>query len=141
MPLIHKSKLRVRYAETDQMGIAHHSATVLWLEVARLELLRDVGLRYRDLEREGVFTSVIDVKIRYRAPALYDEELTISCWLSEIKKLKLGFSYEIHDEAGKLLTLAYVCVGSLTKEGRPNPIPSMVHEKLGPYFNPQKHYF
>ncbi len=135
MALKHDSHLRVRYAETDQMGIAHHAAYILWLEVARTELLRDLGMRYRDLEREGVTTSVIDLRMRYRAPAYYDEKLTIRCWLSDIKRFKLEFAYEIFDESQKLLTQALVCLGSLTKEGKPKVLPKDLTDRLIPYLD------
>ena len=70
-----RSKIRVRYAETDQMGVAHHSAYVPWLEVARVDWLKAVGLDYAEIERGGIFFPVTELRLRYKQPARFDEEL------------------------------------------------------------------
>src|SRR5438105_4821851 len=75
---------RVRYAETDAMGIAHHSSYVVWMEMGRTEFMRAHGFTYRQLEEMGVLLPVLEIGVRYRLPAYYDDELRVSCWLEEI---------------------------------------------------------
>jgi acyl-CoA thioester hydrolase len=88
-------ELRVRFAETDQMRIAHHAAYVVWLEAARIEWLRSHGLRYRDLEEEGVSLAVSAIALEYRQPARFDDPLRIQVTLSEVRSRRLRFDYRI----------------------------------------------
>ena len=75
---MNETKLRVRYAETDQMGVVYHSNHLIWFEVGRVELMRQLGFSYRDMERDDDrFIAVVDVKCRYRAPVFYDEEVLV----------------------------------------------------------------
>ena len=100
-------QLRVRFAETDQMRIAHHAAYVVWLEAARVEWLRERGLRYRDLEDEGVSLAVAGLSVQYRAAARFDDELAIDVRLLEARSRRLRFGYRVEraDGAGRV-TLA-----------------------------------
>jgi acyl-CoA thioester hydrolase len=98
MPLstaIHETRLRVRYAETDASGIAHHAAYLPWLETGRVEWLRDRGLSYRDLEREGYSLPVVEMRLRYVAPARFDDALVVRTGLAELRSRELRFVYEI----------------------------------------------
>ena len=88
-------QLRVRFAETDQMRVAHHAAYVVWLEAARVEWLRARGLRYRDLEDEGVSLAVAGLSVQYRAAARFDDELTIDVRLVEARSRRLRFGYRV----------------------------------------------
>jgi acyl-CoA thioester hydrolase len=91
-----ETRLRVRYAETDQMGVVYHSNHLIWFEVGRVELMREMGFSYRDLERdEGRFIAVAEVKCRYRAPAYYDEEVIVRTRLRSVRDSVLIFSYEL----------------------------------------------
>lgn len=119
----HLTRIRVRYAETDQMGIVHHTRYVEWLETARVEFLRDAGFVYKELEERGVLTSVISLAVRYRAPARFDEVIEVRTRLVELKRLKLGFAYTIHREDGALLAEAETMLGSVSREGRPLALP------------------
>ena len=85
--------LRVRYAETDQMGVVHHAVYPVWFEAARTELSRAVGLPYTEWERRGVFLMVSEVHCRYRRPALYDEEVTVWVRVSEVSSRRVVFTY------------------------------------------------
>ncbi|CAN5516767.1 thioesterase family protein [soil metagenome] len=97
----------MRFAETDQMGIAHHSAYVIWIEAARVEWLRERGQRYRDLEDAGVSLAVSGLELRYRASARFDDELDIHTRLTEARSRRLRFAYRIvRLEDGALLALA-----------------------------------
>ena len=88
-------ELRVRFAETDQMGVAHHAAYVVWLEAARVEWLRDLGLSYRDLEAQGVSLAVTGLDVRYRSAARFDDRLRIEVVLDEARSRRLRFGYRI----------------------------------------------
>jgi acyl-CoA thioester hydrolase len=92
----HETRLRVRYAETDQMGVVYHSNHLIWFEVGRVELMREMGFSYRDLEREdGRFIAVVEVKCRYRAPVYYDEEIIVRTRLKAVRESVVVFSYEL----------------------------------------------
>ncbi len=99
------TRLRVRYAETDQMGVVYHSNHLIWFEVGRVELLRQMGFSYRDMEREdGRFIAVAEVKCRYRAPVYYDEEVLVRTRLKNVRESVVVFSYElIRADGGTLL--------------------------------------
>lgn len=88
-------KLRVRFAETDQMGIAHHSAYVVWLEAARVEWLRERGRSYRELEDSGVSLAVSSLYLYYRRSARFDDELDIHTRLIEARSRRLRFDYRV----------------------------------------------
>ncbi len=88
--------VRVRYAETDKMGVVYHSNFVIWFEVGRVELMRQHGFQYRDLEREdNCHIAVVDMHIRYKAPAFYDDEIVIRTRLTDVRQSLLQFRYEI----------------------------------------------
>jgi acyl-CoA thioester hydrolase len=91
-----ETRLRVRYAETDQMGVVYHSNHLIWFEVGRVELMRQMGFSYRDMEREdGRFIAVAEVKCRYRAPVYYDEEVLVRTKLKSVRESVVVFSYEL----------------------------------------------
>jgi acyl-CoA thioester hydrolase len=91
-----ETRLRVRYAETDQMGVVYHSNHLIWFEVGRVELMRQMGFSYRDMERDdGRFIAVAEVKCRYRAPVYYDEEVVVRTQLKSVRESVVVFSYEI----------------------------------------------
>src|ERR1700689_5719097 len=91
-----ETRLRVRYAETDQMGVVYHSNHLIWFEVGRVELMREMGFSYRDMEREdGRFIAVAEVTCRYRAPVFYDDEILIRTRLKTARESVVVFSYEL----------------------------------------------
>jgi acyl-CoA thioester hydrolase len=102
---VNETKLRVRYAETDQMGVVYHSNHFIWFEVGRVELLRQLGFSYRDLENEdNLFFSVAEAKCRYRAPVYYDEEVLVRTQLLNVRESVVHFGYELRRaEDGALL--------------------------------------
>lgn len=98
------ARVRVRYAETDQMGIVYHANYLVWFEVGRVELMRQIGLDYRNMERdEGAMVAVVEVTARYKAPARYDDELIIRTRVSSAKLAILKFKYEILRAADEIL--------------------------------------
>ena len=100
-----ETKIRVRYAETDKMGVVYHSNFIVWFEIGRVEMLRQLGFRYRDMERDDdCHIAVADVKVRFKAPARYDDEILIRTKLKNVRDSLLQFGYEIlRVENGMLL--------------------------------------
>jgi acyl-CoA thioester hydrolase len=90
-----ETTIRVRYAETDQMGVVYYANYFVWFEIGRVEFLREAGFSYRDMEREnGCFIAVVDARCRYRAPVRYDEQIVIRTRLSFIRGSAIQFAYE-----------------------------------------------
>jgi acyl-CoA thioester hydrolase len=93
---INETRLRVRYAETDQMGVVYHSNHFIWFEVGRVELLRQLGFSYRDMEcHDNRFIAVAEAKCRYRAPVRYDEEVLVRTQLLNVRDSVVHFGYEL----------------------------------------------
>jgi len=91
-----ETRLRVRYAETDQMGVVYYSNHLVWFEIGRVEWLRQMGFSYRDLEREdGRFIAVAEATCRYRAPVYYDQEVVVRTKLKHVRESVIVFSYEL----------------------------------------------
>jgi acyl-CoA thioester hydrolase len=92
------ARLRVRYAETDQMGIVYYANYLVWMEVGRVEYCRAAGIRYRDMEvDDGVLLAVTEASCRYVSPALYDEEVIVRTWIEEARTRMIRFGYEINE--------------------------------------------
>ncbi len=95
-PVFNESRLRVRYAETDQMGVVYHSNHFVWFEIGRVELLRQLGFSYREMEQDdGCFIAVVDARCRYRAPAHYDDEIIVRTHLKNVRDSVIHFGYEL----------------------------------------------
>ncbi len=89
-------RLRVRYAETDQMGVVYHANYFIWFEVGRVELLRQLGFSYRDMEQnDQCFIAVVDARCRYKAPARYDDEVIVRTRLKNVRESLMHFGYEL----------------------------------------------
>jgi acyl-CoA thioester hydrolase len=96
LALVSESRLRVRYAETDQMGVVYHSNHFIWFEVGRVEFLRQLGFSYRDMEREdNCHLAVVDARCRYKAPASYDEEILVRTHIKNVRDSVVHFGYEL----------------------------------------------
>jgi acyl-CoA thioester hydrolase len=102
---VNETRIRVRYAETDQMGVVYHANHFIWFEVGRVELLRQFGFNYKDMEREDdCFIAVVDARCRYRAPVHYDDEVVVRTFLKHVREKIIRFGYELRKvEAGELL--------------------------------------
>jgi acyl-CoA thioester hydrolase len=116
-----ETRVRVRYVETDQMGVVYHSNYLIWFEVGRVEFIRQMGLNYRQMEEEdGCGISVVDVHARYRSPARYDDELVIETRLLAARGPVIKFGYKILRETDGLLLCEgetmHVCVGKDMKK-------------------------
>jgi acyl-CoA thioester hydrolase len=104
-PVVCEARLRVRYAETDQMGVVYHSNYFVWFEVGRVELLRQLGFTYKEMERDdNCHIAVVDARCRYKVAARYDEELIVRTHLKNIRESLIHFGYELlRAEDGTLL--------------------------------------
>lgn len=98
-----ETKIRVRYAETDAMGVVHHANYLVWFELGRSELCRTKGFSYREMERDGALLVVAEAYCRYKSPAFYDDELTIRTKVAELKSRTMRFVYEVFRESDQTL--------------------------------------
>ena len=103
MPRFVDSRTRVRYQETDQMGIAHHANYIVWFEIGRTDLCRATGFTYKEIESRGLIMVVTEVNCRYRAPYHYDDEVLIRTFVSEAASRAMTFGYELRDGSGERL--------------------------------------
>lgn len=93
---IYEAQLRVRYAETDQMGVVYHSNYLVWFEVGRVEMLRQLGFTYREMEKQDdTHIAVVDVRCRFKSPAHYDDLITVQTHLINVRESLLHFGYKI----------------------------------------------
>ena len=128
--------LRVNYSETDQMGVVYHANYLVWFDRARTEFLRERGLTYRDLELEGFYLAVSEVKVRYRAPARYDDLVQVRCWVRDVASRRATFGYAVERQAGDLLATAETSLVSLTHQHRLTRMPQHVLALLTPTADP-----
>jgi acyl-CoA thioester hydrolase len=94
--VVNEARIRVRYAETDQMGVVYHSNYIIWMEVGRVELLRQLGFTYKEMERQDkCHIAVVDVKCRFKSPALYDDEILVRTHLKNVRESLIHFGYDL----------------------------------------------
>ena len=123
--------LRVRYAETDQMGVVYHGNYAQYFEMGRVEWLRNLGISYKWMEENGVMLPVVSLQMNYKKPARYDDLLRVKTILKSQTSVKIEFDYEIYNEQNDLLTTGYsMLVFVDMKTGRPMVPPSYVTEKI-----------
>jgi acyl-CoA thioester hydrolase len=121
---IHRS--RVRYAETDAMGVAHHGAFAVWLEEARIRALDELGTSYRDLEAGGCYMPVVELRIRYRRPLRFDDGFAITSVAHVDGPSRLRFASLITGPAGEAIAEASVTVAAVDAGGRPRRLPPAI---------------
>lgn len=123
--------VRVRYAETDQMGVVYHGNYAQYFEMGRVEWLRNLGVSYKWMEENGVMLPVVSLQMNYKKPARYDDLLRVKTILKSQTSVKIEFDYEIYNEENQLLTTGYsMLVFVDMKTGRPMVPPSYVTEKI-----------
>lgn len=132
---VSECQIRVRYAETDQMGYVYYGNYAQYFEVARVEALRQMGLSYKMFEDSGTMMPVLQLNCRYKKPAKYDDLLTIRTSIKEMPGTRMFFFYEVFNEAKVLLhegetTLVFIDM----KSNRPVSCPEMLAQKLSPFF-------
>ena len=119
-----ETTFRVRYAETDQMGIVHHAAYVAWLEEGRSQWMRAHGGSYTQFEKEGLLLVVSELYLRYQQPAHYDQEVTIRCWVDSVRSRQIQFNYEVVEaETGAIFASGYTRLICLDHEGNVTKMP------------------
>ncbi len=132
-----ETQIRVRYAETDQMGIVYHGNYIPYFESSRAEAIRELGYTYADMEKMGIIMPVVDVHCRYLRPAKYDDLLTVKTILKELPvHHKIEFHHEVYNEANELLVTGKIILYFMEVTGmKRTTMPSPLLQKLQPYFN------
>ena len=121
------SRVRVRYAETDQMGVVYYANYYVWFEVGRTDLLRSAGGSYRDMEKDGLQLPVIESHCEYRQPAKYDDELEVRTTGSIVSPVRVKFSYElVRASDSATLAVGHTIHAALDGSGRPRRVPDIV---------------
>lgn len=123
----HEINLRVRYSETDQMGVVYHGNYAQYFEMGRVEWLRNLGISYKWMEENGIMLPVVSLTMNYKKSALYDDLLTIKTKMIKMSTVKIEFEYEIVNENNELLTTGYSMLVFIDmKSGRPTSPPKYI---------------
>ncbi len=124
-------ELRAAYADTDRMGYVHHSSYVKYLEHARWEIFRQLGIPYREVEEEGILMPVIDMRMQFLKPVFYDDILKIEMFFELNRVTKLKISYQIFNESNELIHKAYTTLAFLKRDTKkPCAMPDYIYKKL-----------
>ncbi|WP_409305655.1 acyl-CoA thioesterase [Peribacillus sp. SCS-155] len=110
---ISEKAIEVRYAETDQMGVVYHANYLIWMEVGRTQLIKDLGFNYAEMEEDGVISPVMDINASYKKPVHYGETVTIKTWIESYDGLRVSYGYEIISQSGEVAATGkslHVCV-------------------------------
>ena len=130
-PKVQTTELKVRYAETDQMGIVYYANYLVWFEVARTEYLLAQGLDYRDVEKEGLFMAVVESYCAYKAPARYGDTVLVQAYPRDVKNSSLKFEYKIlRKDDNSLLAEGYTTHVLIDKNIKPRKIPEKIKDLL-----------
>jgi acyl-CoA thioester hydrolase len=126
-----EAKIRVRYAETDQMGVSYYANYFVWFEVGRSQYCVDCGFSYRDMEQEtGLFMIVAEARCRYKNPARYEDDLIIQTRISEFTRRTLRFAYEIKRVDGAAVATGETLHVLINRDGRPSSMPAKYYSLL-----------
>ncbi len=135
----HETRLRVRYADTDQMGYVYYGNYSAYYEAARVESMRALGLSYKSMEEDGVIMPVMENWSKYHAPATYDEMLSVHAIIKTMPGVRIKFFYEIYNESDNLIHEGETTLVFVKKEtGRPCKMPDQMREALAPFFPDEK---
>jgi acyl-CoA thioester hydrolase len=131
MQHVSTSEFRVRYSETDQMGVVYHTNYLIWCEIGRTDFIRTSGSTYADLERRGVLLAVSEASIRYHAAARYDDLVRVQTRLAAVRSRAVTFDYVItNGDTGERLASARTALVSLDRAGRPATLPEDFRQQL-----------
>ena len=126
-----KISIRIRYGETDQMGVVYHGNYVQYLEIGRIEWLRNLGISYKEMEENGIMLPVISLQMNFKQSALYDDLLTVETRLVKTPSVKIEFDYTIRNEANVVLVEANTVLAFMDKKNkRPIRCPEYILSKL-----------
>jgi len=131
-PLWHATRIRVRYKDTDQMGVVYYGNYFTFFEVARSELMRDRGFAYATLERQGYRLAVIEADARYLGNVGYDHEIKVYCRALFPGRARVRFEYAVFDDAGRRLVTGHTLHACITPQGRVGRLPAELIAGLGP---------
>ena len=132
----HSTKIRVRYADTDQMGYMYYGNYAEFYEVGRVEMLRSLGMTYKSMEDSGIIMPVTELKCKYIKPALYDEEITVNVIIETMPALRIIFNYELYNEKEELINMGETTLVFINKEKNRPCMPSEDFlKRLKVYFN------
>jgi len=128
-----ETRLRVRYAETDQMGVVYYANYLVWMEVGRVDLCKACGFNYRDMERDdGIFLAVAEANCRYRSPARFDDEVIVKTWIEKAGTRMVVFAYEMRlAGTGRALATGYTRHVFVSREMRPTHLPPKYRAMFG----------
>ncbi|MFV8226631.1 acyl-CoA thioesterase [Christiangramia aquimixticola] len=127
----HKNFIKVRYAETDQMGVVHHGNYPQYLEIGRLSWLDSLGISYKSMEEQGIMLPVFELNLKYHKPITFDENIRLETRLREKPNVKIIFDYSLYNEQDELVTTAYsVLVFMDSKSRKPIRCPKYILDKL-----------
>lgn len=130
-----ETTIRVRYAETDQMGYVYYGNYAMYFEVGRVEALRKAGFSYRQMEEDGIIMPVLENQTKYLRPGKYDELLTIKTTIPEMPGVRIKFTYEIYNESAELITEGSTLLTFLKKDThKPSRPPKFLLDLIRPYF-------
>jgi acyl-CoA thioester hydrolase len=131
----HDTQIRVLYRDTDKMGVVYHANYIAFYEAARTEMFRAIGLPYTELEAQGIVMPIVEVESKYKAPAFYDQLLTVRATLKELPVVRCNIEYEVFDEQGNLLNTGKTVLGYVnTERMRPCRAPQEFIDELQKYF-------
>ena len=124
-------KIRIRYGETDQMGVVYHGNYAQYLEMGRIEWLRSLGISYKKMEEDGIMLPVVSLSLNFKKSACYDDLINVKTQLKKLPTARIEFDYEITNEKGEILTTANTVLAFIdVKTNRPMRAPKFVLEKL-----------
>ena len=132
----HDIRVRVRYAETDQMGYVYYGNYATYFEVARVETFRSIGFSYKEMEEDGILMPVLELKTKYIKPAFYDDELTVKVMVKEKPGVRIKFEYEVYNSKEQLLNVAETTLVFISKNsGRPSVPSERFLDLMSSYFD------
>ena len=128
-----ETRIRVRYAETDQMGVVYYANYLVWMEVARVELCKACGFNYKDMERDdGILLAVAEANCRYASPARFDDEVVIKSWIEQAGSRMATFAYEMCNSSdGRKIATGFTRHIFLTADFRPTKLPEKYFQFFG----------
>jgi len=130
--VVRNTRLRVRYADTDRMGVVYYANYLVWFEVGRTEWLRETGWSYRDMEHNGISLPVIEAHCEYRQPARYDEEIEIRTRATLLTPVRIRFDYDVVRASDETISASgHTVHAALDTSGKPCRLPGRVREMLG----------
>jgi acyl-CoA thioester hydrolase len=128
VPMTGETQIRVRYAETDRMGLLHHANYLIYFEQARTELLRQMGLTYKDMEDKGFYLVIVQVEVKFKSPAKYDDVLTIKTRVARTTPVRIEHMYEVSCE-GRAVAEGKTTLACVDRDGRLQALPQWFQER------------